>query len=106
MVYQADHRDAIERNGVDITFEPLPNLHASMNLGPVEPQVAAFVQKAQKSVVTARLVRRSEERRDERPDGTPVFQRHELWFAIPLRSTRRARRQIDSFFAEVLPAAV
>jgi len=59
-----------------------------------------------RGVVTARLVRRSEERRDERPDGTPVFQRHELWFAIPLRSTRRARRQIDSFFAEVLPAAV
>jgi hypothetical protein len=55
-----------------------------------------------RGVVTARLVRRREERRDQRPDGTPAVDRHELWFAIPLRSTRAARRQIDAFFAEVL----
>ena len=55
-----------------------------------------------RGVVTARLVRRREERRVERPGGTPVVERHELWFAIPLRSNRGARRQIDAFLAEVL----
>ena len=55
-----------------------------------------------RGVVTARLVRRREEPRVERPGGTPAVERHELWFAIPLRSTRAARRQIDAFFAEVL----
>jgi hypothetical protein len=43
-----------------------------------------------RGIVTARLVRRRE------------VERHELWFAIPLRSDRAARRQIDAFFAEVL----
>jgi hypothetical protein len=43
-----------------------------------------------RGVVTARLVRRRE------------VERHELWFAIPLRSSRAARRQIDAFFDEVL----
>jgi hypothetical protein len=55
-----------------------------------------------RGVVTARLVRRREERRDEVPGGEPAVERHELWFAIPLRSSRSARRQIDAFFAEVL----
>jgi hypothetical protein len=55
-----------------------------------------------RGVVTARLVRRREERRVEEPGGTPVLERHELWFAIPLRSNRGARRQIDAFFTEVL----
>jgi len=55
-----------------------------------------------RGVVTARMVRRREERRVEEPGGTPVIDRHELWFAIPLRSNRGARRQIDAFFAEVL----
>ena len=55
-----------------------------------------------RGVVTARLVRRRDERRDELPGGPPVVERHELWFAIPLRSNRGARRQIDAFFAEVL----
>ena len=55
-----------------------------------------------RGVVTARLVRRREDRRVQRPDGTPVVERHELWFAIPLGSSRGARHQIDAFFAEVL----
>jgi hypothetical protein len=56
-----------------------------------------------RGVVTARLVRRREERRVEVPGGSPpVLERHELWFAIPLRSSRSARRQIGAFFAEVL----
>jgi hypothetical protein len=55
-----------------------------------------------RGVVAARLVRRREERRAETPEGTPAVERHELWFAIPLRSNRAARRQIDAFFAEVL----
>lgn len=58
-----------------------------------------------RGVVTARIVRRREERRTEEPDGTPVVERHELWFAIPLRSNRGARRQIDAFFEEVLQPA-
>jgi hypothetical protein len=57
-----------------------------------------------RGVVTARVMRRREVRRVEEPGGTPVIDRHELWFAIPLRSNRGARRQIDAFFAEVLPA--
>jgi hypothetical protein len=55
-----------------------------------------------RGVVTARLVRRREERRTAEPAGTPVLERHELWFAIPLRSNRGARRRIDAFFDEVL----
>src|SRR5215472_8507401 len=55
-----------------------------------------------RGVVTSRLVRRREARHVEEPDGTPVVERHELWFAIPLRSNRGARRQIDTFFNEVL----
>ena len=55
-----------------------------------------------RGVVTARLVRRREEHRVVLPGGTPEVERHELWFAIPLRSNRGARRQIDAFFAEVL----
>jgi hypothetical protein len=46
-----------------------------------------------RGVVTARLMRRRE------------IERHELWFAIPLRSSRDGRRQIDAFFAEVLAEA-
>jgi hypothetical protein len=55
-----------------------------------------------RGVVTARLVRRREEWRAGEPGGTPALERHELWFAIPLRSSRGARRQIEAFFAEVL----
>jgi hypothetical protein len=55
-----------------------------------------------RGVVTARLVQRREERGVEVAGGTPPVERHELWFAIPMRSTRGARRQIDAFFAEVL----
>jgi hypothetical protein len=47
-----------------------------------------------RGVVTARLVRHRE--------GRGERERHELWFAIPLRSGRAARRQIDAFFEEVL----
>lgn len=54
-----------------------------------------------RGVVTARMVRRREDRMEE-PGGTPVVERHELWFAIPLRSNRGARRQIDAFLEEVL----
>jgi hypothetical protein len=57
-----------------------------------------------RGVVTARLMRRREDRHVEEPSGTPVVERHELWFAIPLRSNRGARRQIDAFFDEVLQA--
>jgi hypothetical protein len=55
-----------------------------------------------RGVVTARLVRRREVRGAETAHGTPAVERHELWFAIPLRSNRAARRQIGAFFAEVL----
>jgi len=55
-----------------------------------------------RGVVTARLVRRREERRDALPGEAPEVERHELWFAIPVRSSRDARRQIDAFLAEVL----
>jgi len=55
-----------------------------------------------RGVVTARLVWRREERGADGPSGAPLAERHELWFAIPLRSSRDARRQIDAFFAEAL----
>jgi hypothetical protein len=58
-----------------------------------------------RGVVTARLMRRREEQRVEQPGGAPVTGSHELWFAIPLRSSRGARRQIDAFFAEVIAEA-
>lgn len=81
---------------LELTGEPAPTSVAEALWAFLRPR------RGGRGVVTARLVRRREERRTEEPAGTPVVERHELWFAIPLRSNRGARRQIDAFFDEVL----
>ena len=55
-----------------------------------------------RGVVTARVMRRREERGLDEASGQPVVERHELWMAIPLRSSKNARRRIGAFFEEVL----
>lgn len=98
--------------GSDLSLGPNGPLVVSLALeldgDPTPPNVAealwAFLRprRGGRGVVTARLVRRREEGGAGEPGERSGVERHELWFAIPLRPDRAARRQIDAFFAEVL----
>jgi len=81
--------------GLELGPDPSPRIVAEALWDFLRPR------RGGRGIVTARMVRRREERRIE-ATGTSVVDRHELWFAIPLRSSRGARRQIDAFFDEVL----